>query len=363
MKHRHPSINRRDALAAISLSTLALAAGCSPSGSPTDIVLYSSADDELLRIVIDAFTAKTGLRVRTAGDTEATKNTGLVMRLLAEKDRPRADVWWSSEPLGTIRLHREGVLTPYSSPAAESAPGGWPASMKAEDQSWYAFAARARVIVFNTNRYPTSGPPAPRTLRDLTNPELKGRVGMARPQFGTTGAHMAFLAASFGEPALTAWLHAMKSNDLRLYDGNSTVVRAASQGEIAVGLTDTDDAFVAARNTWPVGWHYESVDSPETRAALAPDALPSLGPLLLPNTVGLIKGGPNPTGGQALIDFLLSADCERLIARTESRNLPIRPGLATEFPELAVPSPAPSDLHALANAQARALELCTSILG
>ena len=42
----------------------------------------------------------------------------LVNRLIAEKDNPRADVFWNSETGRTIVLKEKGVLEKYISPAA-----------------------------------------------------------------------------------------------------------------------------------------------------------------------------------------------------------------------------------------------------
>lgn len=365
----HP-IDRRSALALVSATTAAL--GLCPSAlarprGDESVILYSSADDFLLRQVVEAFEKLSGIRVKTVGDTEATKNTGLVNRLLAEKDRPKADVWWSSEVLGTIRLMREGLLQAYVPDHITAIPGGWPSAMKAADDSWHGFAARARVIAYHTKhlRSPHSQgtPNAPNTLRGLAREDLKGRIGMARPQFGTTGAQMAFIAVAHGEAGLRSWLTALKDNGLRLYDSNSSVVRGISQGEIWAGLTDTDDVHAAARNDWPVSMAVDEVDELDERAALKPGELPSVGPLLLPNSVALIKGGPNTEAGQSLIDFLLSEECERLIAGSESRNLPIRPGVAEDFPELTVHQPATCDYNALADAYPGAIKICSEILG
>ena len=53
-------------------------------------------------------------------NTEAAKTTGLVSRLMAERERPQADVFWSSEIARTLWLQEQGVLTSYVSPNAAS---------------------------------------------------------------------------------------------------------------------------------------------------------------------------------------------------------------------------------------------------
>lgn len=328
-------------------------AGCSESSDAPEVVLYTSADDFLAREIVADAEESLGLRIRMLGDTEATKTTGLMVRLINEKDHPRADVWWSSEPFGTIRLAREGILAPIVSSHEAGFEGGWPGELKGE--RWYGFAQRARVIAYNTERVEAGE--VPRRLRDLTDPKWRGRVGMARPQFGTTRGHMGALSAAFGEEALENWLRAMKENGLRIYDGNSTCVRAVARGEIDLCLTDTDDVWGAQRNGWPVDLMYEAPDEEP-----AEEGLPSRGALVMPNTVGIVAGGPNPEGAARLFEHLLSAEVERRIAESDSHNVPVRRAVAAEFPRYEIPTPWTPDLSDVADAIAGAMSVCERVL-
>lgn len=201
------------------------------------------------------------------------------------------------------------------------------------------------MIVYNTDRVRKDS--APTALADLLKPEFKDRIGIARPQFGTTRGHMAALVAAHGPERTREFLRALKANGLRQYDGNSMIVKAVAQGEIDVGLTDTDDVFAGQRNGWKVDFTLERVDGPDANATGG--VLPSIGPLVIPNTVARIKNGPESraalasgvgtTGVDALVSFLLSEKLERLLAVSEARNIPVRPGLAAEVQTVAIPKP------------------------
>jgi iron(III) transport system substrate-binding protein len=344
------------------LLLLFVVAGCSKNPQPLadsqsddtasgEVVLYSSVDDFLLREVVAAYESQTGVKVRLVGDTEATKTTGLVQRLIAEKAQPRADVWWSSEPFGTIQLQHEGVLEPYTSISAEaSIDGGWPPTMRG--QAWYGFASRARVIAFDRQRVPNP----PQTPLDLVDPQFKGRIGIARPQFGTTRGHFGALLDQWGEEGLRTWLVAMHINGVRLYDGNASAVRAIRQGEIDICLTDTDDVWVAQENGWDIGLAYENEGEGQ-------GTLKSTGSIVMPNTVALVRSGPNPRNGQHLIDFLLSAHVERMMAESDSRNIPLNPSLAAEFESLLVPEATGLDLDRAAAMVPGALDLFQQVFG
>ena len=349
--------SRRGALRAIGASAAAAVLGACDrrASSESKVVLYSSADDEILKQVVAAFEKSSGVKVGVVTDTEATKTTGLVQRLLDEKDRPRADVWWSSEPLGSVRLAREGVLAEHT-PGALAA--GRPDVLNARAK-WFVMPGRARVIAYSTTRVQAKDAPD----RVLAVPAAgRERVGMARPQFGTTRAHMAAMLARAGEPVFTSWLGEMKGAGVRLYDGNASVVRAISQGEVDVGLTDSDDVYAAQRNGWKVGMVLEGFDDASAPAPTPAPALSRMGTVVLPNTAGLVAGGPNAGAAAGLLDFLLSEEVERMLAASESRHIPVRPSVARDFPGNTVPSQASLDFEKIADAVPRAMQLCQSML-
>jgi iron(III) transport system substrate-binding protein len=290
-----------------------------------DVVLYSSVDQPLLAPIVGEFEKSTGVRVKMVTDTEATKTTGLIERLLAERNSPRADVWWSNEMLGSQSLADRGVLESFASKSETDFPRGWPEQLRAPDKTWYGFALRARVIAYNT--YRVGKQDAPKALRDLTASRWAGRIGMARPQFGTTRAFVASVVAANGYDAAREFFEALRDNQVRLYDGNSTVMRALSDGEIDIGLTDSDDALAGKANNWPVDFNFEQVDPPKKKFK----GLPSNGPLLLPNTVGIVRGCPHPNEARKLADFILSAKVEEMLATSEAKNVPIRDSLAKKL--------------------------------
>lgn len=318
-----------------------------PENAAREVVLYYSADEPIAQPIIAAFEKETGIRVLSRGDTEATKNTGLVQKIRIERAHPRADVFWSSEVFQTIRLAQENILAPIESQESFTSR---PAAFRGENNLWVGFAQRARVLVYNTKR--VTPEEAPRNLTDLANPRWRGRIVIARPQFGTTRGHIAALVALWGEEAAHEWLSALKENNVRLLDGNASVVRAVAYGEADVGLTDTDDVWAGQRNDWPVDLVYIRHDHDELRA----------GALTIPNAVSRIAGGPHPEAAEKLIAFLTSARVERMLAQSDSRNIPVRDELNSEFPNLDVPDPIESlTFERIAEADEAAIALCTKV--
>jgi iron(III) transport system substrate-binding protein len=328
------TLTRRDAIKALASAAGALSlVSCKPPApkATVPVVLYTSADALVVEAVTSAFTQQTGIAVRAVTDTEATKAAGLVQRLIAERDAPRAEVWWSSEVVGTMVLAREGLLVP-SAPAAlhEEFSGSWPQGLCDAGGLWWGFAQRARVAVYSTTRVQAAS--VPTSLEALAAFTPKGRVAIAQPQFGTTRTHFAWVVHTLGEAEARSLLQRLRAN-CRFYPGNSAVVRAVAQGECDVGLADTDDVWAGQGNQWSV----------DASFAVGACGAPPLA-LFIPNTAGLVGGTQPRKEARALLDFLCSGACERTLAQSESHNIPIRAELrdelASQIPELRLPVPA-----------------------
>ena len=219
--------------------------GCGQERS-SEVVVYTAHDRNLSEPVLNAFAEMTGIHVRAVYDVEANKTTGLVNRLIAEKGRPQADVFWNNEVGRTIILKEKGVLAPYRAPGS----AGRPEQYVDPDGYWTGFAARARVLVVNTNVVPADGYPA--SIESLADPLWKGKVAIADPHFGTTGTHFAALAAVWGRLPFRHWLQRLKANEVQVLPGNAQVRDKVASGELAVGLTDTDDANAAILDAKPI---------------------------------------------------------------------------------------------------------------
>jgi iron(III) transport system substrate-binding protein len=293
-------------IAAASLVACRGASDPERSGERT-VTIYVSTDRVFSEPVLREYERRSGVKVNAVYDTEETKSTGLANRLLAERTRPQADVFWSNEPVRTLVLKSRDVLAPYQSASAEGIP---PALIDAEGY-WTGFSARMRVIAYNTKLVKREE--APQSIFDLANAKWRGQVAMADPRFGSTSFHVAALYAIAGDEKMDDFFRRLKANGVRIVDGNSVVRDMVARGEVKVGLTDTDDVNVAIEDGQPVGMVLPDKDG--------------LGVPVMPNMVSLIGNGPNPDEGRRLIDYLLSTDVERQLARSEAVQIPLHAGV------------------------------------
>lgn len=272
-----------------------------------EVVVYTSLDQTFSEPVLKMFEKNTGIEVKPVYDTEASKTTGMVNRLIAEKSYPRADVFWNSETGHTIRLKNRGVLARYVSPSASDIPP----TFKDREGYWTGFAARCRVLIYNTDL--VSHDEAPESIFDFTEPEWKGEFTLAYPLFGTTATHAAALFVHLGDEKAKEYFRSLKDNGAVIVDGNSTSRDRVAAGDYRAGFTDTDDANVALEKGAPAGIVFPDADS--------------MGTLLIPNTAALVKGGPNPEQGKAFLDFVLSREVEAKLAAMPGAQIPVREGV------------------------------------
>jgi iron(III) transport system substrate-binding protein len=309
-----------------------------PARGPNHVVVYTSVDPEYALPLFERFTRETGIEVVARTDSEAVKTTGMLERLRELKDHPDGDVFWNSEQSGTLMLANEGLLAEYASPQGASIPEMY----RDEKGRWTGFGCRARVAIFNTQRVKKEE--APRFLEDFADPKWRGRFCIARPLFGTTRSHLAAVVLALGEDKGFALLRKIRANageKAWIVDGNAAVRERVAEGVFDLGLTDTDDVYEAQARKLPV----DLIFIGQTREYP--------GVFLVPNTVSILKGGPNRKAAERFVDFLLRPENEAWLAEQGARQIPVRM-------EVPVPEGQPSQAT-LKAAPYRAVELAARL--
>jgi iron(III) transport system substrate-binding protein len=239
------------------------------------VTAYCAQDQIYAESIFHDFEKQTGIKVRAVYDSEAVKTVGLANRLLAERSHPQCDVFWGNEEMRTRQVAAQDVFR--------------------ETNGWAAFGYRSRRVVINTNQVQLAS--APHSLLELTNEQWRGKVALAYPQFGTTGAQFHALQQHWGAEQWEQWCRALAANKPLLVDGNSVVVKLVGKGESAIGLTDSDDIAEGQNNGLPIA---PLPMNDET--------------LLIPNTVAVIRNAPHSESAEKLFEYLQRPEiAERLI--------------------------------------------------
>lgn len=310
---------------------IVLAAGC---GSRPEVVVYSALDKEFSGSILSEYASANGVRVRPKFDAESTKTVGLITLIEAEASRPRCDLFWNNEILHTLRLKKKGLLATFRPANAAD----YPEAFRDPDGQWYGFAARARILLVNTNLVREAD--RPKSILDLADKRWKGKIGLAKPLFGTTATHAACLFAAWGDDRAKGYYRSLRANDVQILSGNKQVAQAVGSGAIAFGMTDTDDAMEEVAAGSPVAIIYPDRDEN------------GLGTLFIPNTLAVIKGCPHPQRAEALANYLLSPAVENALAAGPSAQIPLNPK-AKAPPRVETPK----TVHAMRADFARAADL------
>jgi iron(III) transport system substrate-binding protein len=288
------------------LLLLTLILNACKSGKNNDVVVYTSVDQVFSEPVLKDFEKETGIQVKMVFDTEEAKSTGVMNRLIAEKENPQCDVFWSGDPIRADLLKQKGITTPYESPVAEDISP----IFKDKDNHWTGFSARVRVLLYNMDSVKVVN--LPLSINDLTLEKYHGKFAIANPLFGTTSFHVAALFTLWGDNEAMKWLEGIKKNGVVLATSNGDVKKKVMTGEVIMGLTDTDDANEAIKE----GGHVKMIFLDQQ----------GIGNLINPNTVSLIVNSPNQDNGRKLIDYLLSKQTEEKLAKS-CAQMPLHKGV------------------------------------
>ncbi len=288
----------------IAICGLTMTVGCMKK-SDNEVIVYSALDREFSEPILNDVEQELGIKILPKFDQESNKTVGLVTGIIQNRSNPQCDVFWNNEIMHTMRLQKLGLLEVYRSNRADHLPP----QFVSKTSQWHGLAARARVLIVNTELLPDADQ-RPNSIYDLADPKWKGRCAMARPLFGTTATHAAVLMSKLGEEEGLELLTRIADN-AAIEGGNKQVAIKVARGQYAFGITDTDDAIIELENLRPV-------------AIVFPDqADDQMGALLIPNTLAIIKNGPNPERAKLLVERLLESDVESRLAAGASAQIPV----------------------------------------
>ena len=244
---------------------LVMLVGC---GSKRDsLTIYTSQDQVYAEPILRGFEKQSGIKIRAIYDSEAVKTVGLVNRLIFEKNNPQCDLFWNNEELRTRQLAAKGVLN---------------TSMRIE-----AFGSRTRQWVWNTNQISMAS--IPKNLFTLTNAHWRSKVAIALPLFGSTSTHFQILRQKWGKERWNQWCRGLIANDVITVNGNSVVVQLVGRGEVALGITDSDDIRAGLKNQLPIAGKSIVEDG-----------------FIIRNSIGYIAGSPYQNLSKRLAEYLQS---------------------------------------------------------
>ncbi len=253
--------------------------------------MYTSRSESLFKPVVDAFQkAHPDIRVTLLSGS----NGALAARLLEEAANPQADVLVNSDILTMVDLVKKGAFQSNASQKVAAVP----AAYRAADGSWTALTLRSRVIMYNTNLVKSEE--APRSVFELTDARWKDQVGSADGTNGALMANLAVMRSFFGEERTEEFVRGLVVNGTKFFGGHTEVRKAVGAGELKLGWVNHYYYHLSKAEGAPVGIVYPDQDD--------------LGMVVNSTNAGIIRGAKNPQAAQLFVDFLLSAEGQRVFA-------------------------------------------------
>src|SRR3954471_23161851 len=148
------------------LAALALTVLGSTAQAADEVVVYSSRIDELIKPVFDAYTVKTGVKVKFITDKEAP----LMQRIKAEGSNATADLLLTVDAGNLWQAENMGILQPFDSPVIDA---NIPSQYRSSTHSWTGLSLRARTIAYSTDRVK---PQELATYEALADKQWEGRL-------------------------------------------------------------------------------------------------------------------------------------------------------------------------------------------
>ena len=221
-------LNRRSFSLAASAAVLAACARA-PSAEAGHVNVYSSRHYETDQLIYAAFKQATGIDVRVL----PAPGDQLLERLRAEGDQTEADLIVTADAGNLFRLKDAGLLQPVITPALEA---DVPARLHDREGYWWAFAKRARIIIY---RKGVIDPATITSMDDLATARFRGQVCV---RSSSNVYNLSLLAARIerqGADAARAWARGVRANFARdPQGGDIEQIKAVAAGACQVAIAN-----------------------------------------------------------------------------------------------------------------------------
>lgn len=302
-------------------NTRSLLAGCAAFVATTMLVgtaladgqvnIYSYRQPDLIKPVLDAFTAETGIKTEVL-----FLDKGLEDRILAEGTNSPADVIMTVDISRLTNAKGKGVTQALDDATVNA---NLPAEYRDPEGHWFGLTKRARVVYASKDRVTDEAI----TYASLADPKWKGKICIRSGQHDYNLALFSAGIAHWGAEKTEEWMKGFKANLARKPEGGDRDQAKA----IAAGECD-----IALGNTYYVGLMQTNEKEPEQKewANAIRVVFPTFeNGLTHVNISGaaLAKNAPNRDNAVKLIQFLSSHKAQQIYAE-QVFEYPAEPGLA-----------------------------------
>ena len=195
-----------------------------------EIVVYTARKEHLVKPLFDAYTEKTGVKIKYITDKAAP----LLARLQGEGKNSPADMLMTVDAGNLWQAAEKGVLAPVKSEILDK---NIPPHLRDPEGRWFGLSVRARTIVYSTDRVKESDLS---TYENLADPRWKGRLCLRTSKKVYNQSLVAMMIAEKGQEATEATVKGWVNNLATAPFSNDTkVMQAIAAGQCDVGIVNT----------------------------------------------------------------------------------------------------------------------------
>ena len=281
-----------------------------------EVIIVTSFPKELFE------TYKKAFELKNPGITVVinSKQTNAGVTYLREtKAKPEADLFWVSAPDAFQTLDSDGLLEKYSPPKEIMARipakiGNFP--IHEPDGKYFGFAISGYGLMWNKHYLKAHKLPMPKEWTDLTNPRYYNHLVISAPsRSGTTHLTIETILQAYGWDKGWALLLNAGANMGSITERSFGVPEAVISGQYGIGVVIDFFGLSAIASGQPVEFVYPSLTS------------------VVPASVGIVKGGPNPQEARTFVNYLLSEAGQMVLFAPEIAQLPVIPDLYAKAPK------------------------------
>jgi iron(III) transport system substrate-binding protein len=272
--------------------------------------VYSYRQPELIKPLLDAFTADTGIKTNVL-----FLDKGLEEKIAEEGANSPADVILTVD-IGRLQAAEDkGVTQGLTSEVINK---DIPAQYRDPEGNWFGVTTRARVVYASKERVKQDAI----TYEELADPKWRGKICTRSGQHVYTIGLIASMIAHHGPETTEEWLKGVKANLARKPDGGDREQAKA----IFAGECD-----IALGNTYYVGQMQTNEKNPEQKEwaasikVLFPNA-DDRGTHVNISGMALAKNSPNKENALKLMEFLASDKGQTLYGE-QVFEYPVEPGI------------------------------------
>ncbi|MBP5097170.1 extracellular solute-binding protein [Pseudomonas protegens] len=288
------------------LTALALTLIGSTAYAADEVVVYSSRIDELIKPVFDAYTQKTGVKIKFITDKEAP----LMQRIKAEGENATADLLLTVDAGNLWQAEQMGILQPFTSKVIDS---NIPLQYRSSNHAWTGLSLRARTLAYSTDRVK---PSELTTYEALADKQWEGRLCLRTAKKVYNQSLTATLIETHGaektEEIIKGWVNNLSTD---VFSDDIAVLEAINAGQCDVGIVNT--------------YYYGRLHKQKPNLAVK---------LFWPNQgdrgvhvnlsgIGLTKHAPHREAAKALVEWMTTPEAQKIFADV-NQEFPANPAVA-----------------------------------